>query len=114
MPSRPSATLAPFWTTTPDAASWGPPLMYHVGEKVARLPTETNPMSPSLSSRDPSKNRPCAMPEIVRTVSKILEHIWQGRIGLRAVLVGACGSNARWKSQSTTVGSLLARECDHY
>ena len=79
MASRPSATLALCWTTTPDAASWGPPLMYHVGEKVAPLPTETNPMSPSLSSRDPSKNRPWAMPEIVRTVSKILEPTWQGR-----------------------------------
>ena len=53
--------------------------MYHVGEKVTRLPTETNPMSPSLSSRNPSKNRPWAMPETVRTVSKILEPIWQGR-----------------------------------
>jgi len=36
-------------------------------------------MSPSLSSRNPSKNRPWAMPETVRTVSKILEPIWQGR-----------------------------------
>ena len=85
MASRPCATLALCWVTTPDAASWGPPLMYHVGEKVTRLPTETNPMSPSLSSRNPSKNRPWAMPETVRTVSKILEPIWQGRTKLAFV-----------------------------
>jgi len=27
------------WVTTPDAAGWGPPLMYHVGETVT-LPSD--------------------------------------------------------------------------
>jgi hypothetical protein len=79
--------------------------MYHVGEKVARLPTETNPMSPSLSSRDPSKNRPLAMPEIVRTVSRILEPIWQGRKWGVTVSRFACD-----KSSQSTLQSAPATE----
>jgi hypothetical protein len=41
MASRPEKTVALCWVTTPDAASWGPPLMYHVGEQVTKPPTES-------------------------------------------------------------------------
>jgi len=67
------------WVTTPDAAGWGPPLMYHVGEQVTAPTDRDRPRGPQRSS--PAvlfKNRFRAVAQIVRLVQQCLQTSWQG------------------------------------
>jgi hypothetical protein len=60
--SRPYITLALCWLTTPDAAGWGPPLMYHVGDQVTRSPTEIDPVTLNVLIPLPFKKSPLRRP----------------------------------------------------
>src|ERR1700738_4262555 len=78
MASRPHETLALCWVTTPDAASWGPPLIDHVGETVTAPNNRDEPRV--LLRRRPAvfKKSPGAIPEIVRSALSFLGPRWQG------------------------------------
>jgi len=80
-PKWPNATVALCWVLTPDAASWGPPLMYHVGDAMTP-PTNRDEAADSRRclAPAPQKNRRAAIPENVRSVPKPLEPTWQGCI----------------------------------
>src|SRR2546421_2422375 len=83
MASWPEQTVALCRVTTPDAAGWGPPLMYHVGETVTPPSDRERPRGPCrFAPAELSNDRLRAIAEIVRSFPQHLEPTWQGSLGV--------------------------------